>query len=239
MNFEAQSEYELLSVLSEADISVLPRGAGRTNDQIEKWVMFRALSTLCANGLLEYPLRLIKRESPDFLLVCADKAIGCEITEAVNGEYLKAKSLPEANKERSIVDASKFKWGTPKRSLDDLRKIASKDILTGPGWTGNSVEVEFAKLVFDVTIRKTTTLNKTGFNNFPSNYLLIYCNQPLPILDIVEGSSICHKQLASYWSDITFDQILVEKGNNIVVFTSTHYRVYKSNNLWKMANSGH
>lgn len=194
--------------------------------------MFRALSTLCANQLLEYPLRLTKRERPDFLLVCADKAIGCEITEAVNGECLKAKSLPEAAKESSIVDVSKFKWGAPKRSLDKLREIASQDKLTGSGWAGNSVEVEFSQLVFDVASRKTETLNKAGFDKFSRNYLLIYCNQTLPILDIEEGSEICHRQLASYWSDITFDRILVEKGENVVVFTSTHYWVYKLNDLW-------
>lgn len=232
MNFEAQSKNELIRVLSESDISVLPRGAGRTNDQVEKWIMYRALSTLCANGLLEYPLSLIKRERPDFLLLCAGKMIGCEVTEAVNGEYLKAKSLSEAAKENSIVDVSKFKWGIPKRSLEALREIASKDKLTGTGWMGNSVEIEFSQLVFDVAIRKSETLNKPGFGKFQSNYLLIYCNQPLPILDIEEGSEICHKQLASYWSDITFDQILVEKGDNIVVFTSTHYRVFKLSDLW-------
>lgn len=232
MNIEARSKSELLKLLSGSDISVLPRNAGRTNDQVEKWVMYRALSTLCANDQLDYPLSLTKRERPDFLLVCAGNLIGFEITEAINGEYLKAKSLPEAQNDTSIVDVSKFKWGTPERTLDELRKIASKDKLTGPGWAGNSVEVEFSQIVSDVAVRKTERLNKEGFERFPNNSLLIYCNQTLPILDVEEGSEICHNQLSQYWSEDTFDRILVEKGDRIIVFTPDYYWIYRLNNLW-------
>ena len=232
MNIEAQSKNELLKLLSGSDISVLPRNAGRTNDQVERWVMYRALSTLCANDQLDYPLSLTKRERPDFLLVSAGNMIGCEITEAINGEYLKAKSLPEAQNDTSIVDVSKFKWGTPERTLDELRIIASKDKLTGPGWAGNSVEVEFANIVSDVAVRKTERLNKEGFERFLNNSLLIYCNQTLPILDVEEGSEICHNQLSQYWSEDTFDRILVEKGDRIIAFTPEYYRIYRLNNLW-------
>lgn len=232
MNIEVQSKIELIEVLSGSDISVLPRNAGRTNNQVEKWVMYRALSTLCVNDLLEYPLRLRKRERPDFLLVSSGKSIGCEVTEAINGDYLRAKSLPEAANEKSIVDVSKFKWGTAKRSLDELREIVSKDKLTGPAWAGNSVEVEFSQIVFDVANKKTESLRKSGYERFSSNYLLIYCNQTLPILDVEEGSEICFSKLAQYWSDTAFDQILVEKGENIIIFTPAYYRIYKLNDLW-------
>ena len=232
MNIEAQSEIELAQKLAETDISVLPKRSGRTNDQVERWVMYRALATLLSNDLIEYPINLMKRERPDFLLDCGGKQIGCEVTQAVNEEYLKAQTLPEASSENSVVDVSKFKWGAPKRSLEKLREIASKEKLTGPGWAGNSVEREYAQIVYDVALVKTEKMKKLGYERFASNYLLIYCNQSLPILNISEGAAICHEALNNYWSTDSFDSILVEKGENIVMFSPSSHQILLLNNLW-------
>lgn len=232
MNLEAQCKDELVQKLIEIDISVLPRGQGRTNDQVERWVMYRAIATLLENNGIEYPISLLKRERPDYLLQSGIKKIGCEITEAINEDYLKAQSLTDASQNKFVVDVSLFKWDTPKRNLVELREIASRDKLTGFGWASNSVEREYAKIICDVAQAKTIKMAKTGYERFCENYLLIYCNQSLPVLDISEGAAFCFESLGNYWSPSSFDKILVEKGNNIAVYSKDKYQVLPLNDLW-------
>lgn len=233
MNIEAQSKYQLAKKLADSDITVLSRGDGRTKNQVERWVMYRALATLLANDQIDYPVALSKRERPDYLLNVGDKEIGCEVTEAINGEYLKAQSLPEASADNSMVDVSLFKWGTQERSLKKLRQIASRDKLSGPGWAGNSVEREYAKIVYDVTQSKTTNMAKPGYERFDENHLFIYCNQSLPILNISDGAALCSEAFSNYWSSNSFDRVFVEKGKNIVIYSAGEYQILPLNELWK------
>lgn len=233
MNIEASTGDELKRKLGGTDISVPVRTAGRTNDHVERWVIYRALATLLADSQIEYPVRLLKRERPDYLLVIGSREIGCEVTEAINSEYLRAKSLPEANAESSIIDVSLFKWGAPKRKLEKLREIASREKLTGAGWAGNSVEREYADIVFDVASRKTKKMAKVGYQKYQENYLLVYLNQSLPILDQQESATICAERLAGYWSAKSFDSIFVEKGEYITVYSANGYKILPLNDIWK------
>jgi hypothetical protein len=167
---------ELFSILENADISTPPRNKGRTTAHCETWSICRLLATLAKHERLDFPIRLKKRERPDFLLVSGNRHIGIEVTEAINPEYAKATTLPEADIVGSIIDPSLFKWGTPPRKLHELRSIVSRKKLTGPGWEGKSVEREYAKAVSDVITVKMEKLNKTGFEIFAENWLAIYCN---------------------------------------------------------------
>lgn len=233
MNIEANTGSELKEKLADTDISVPARTSGRTNDHVERWVIYRALATLLADGQIEYPVRLMKRERPDYLLIMGNREIGCEVTEAINSEYLKAKSLPEAAAETSVVDVSLFKWSAPKRKLEKLREIASREKLTGAVWAGNSVEREYADIVFDVAKNKTKKMAKVGYQTYQENYLLIYLNQSLPILNQKESATICADRLAGYWSAESFDSIFVEKAEHIAVYSSSGFKILPLNDIWK------
>jgi hypothetical protein len=229
----AQSKRSLLKTLSRSNIDVSPRGEGRTKDQVEKWVMYRCLASIAKTDLLRFPVKLTKRERPDWLLELEDERIGCEITEAVSSEKLKAESLPEADAEETVVDVSLFKHGQNQRSLDELREIASRKKLSGSGWAGDSVEKEYAEIVQDVAQKKTATLNKKGFEKFDQNWLLIYCNYNLPILDQIKAASFCRDTLESYWGPKSFDRIFVEKSDKIVSYSKLKHEVIDLNDVWQ------
>lgn len=228
----ADSKCNLVKALAKRDIGVLPRGKGRTKDQIECWIMYRCLSTLANYNALEYPLKLTKRERPDWLLVRAGKGIGCEITEAVNKEKLRAQSLPESQSYGSLVDPSLFKHGQEERSLQELREIVAREKLTGSGWAGNAVEREYAEIVRSASESKTISLNKDGFDRFNGNWLLIYCNYMLPILKLEEASEICRDRLESYWGPSTFDTISVEFSDRIVCYSRHATETMVLNDVW-------
>jgi hypothetical protein len=77
-------------------------------------------------------LRIIKRERPDFEVVCGTDAIGIEFTEANQQDYIEATMLPEAQGEVCTVDRSLFRVGE-RKSKAKQRRIASQSGLTGPG----------------------------------------------------------------------------------------------------------
>ena len=195
--------------------------------------MYRCLSSIAKHNFLRYPVKLTKRERPDWLLELGKERIGCEITEAVSSEKLRAESLPEARAEGAVLDVSLFKHGQDQRSLDDLREIAAREKLTGSGWAGDSVEKEYAAIVYDVAQKKTTTLNKEGFEKFDENWLLIYCNYNLPILDQIKAASFCRQTLESYWGSNSFDKIFVEKGDSIACYSRPAHQVIEINDIWQ------
>jgi len=100
----------------------------------------------------------------------------------------------------AIIDPSLFKWGVPKKSLAELRSIASKTKLTGPGWIGNEMEDEWSIAISDVSRRKTSKLNSQGFSKFDKSWLLIYDNLDSGNIDL--SSAYLVKELVDYWSEI-------------------------------------
>jgi hypothetical protein len=218
-DIKVNNQAELLSILANTDIGVPCRTDGRETEHCERWSICRLLATLANHNRLDFPMELLKRERPDFLLKTGGRHIGVEVTEAINPDYAKATTLPEANLAGGIIDPSLFKWGTPPRPLNDLRSIVSQRKLTGPGWEGSSVEVEYANAILDVMSSKTKKLRSQTFDNFPENWLIIYCNLTLPQLDIEEANLLFTKKAKDNWTDDSFSKVFVEKGQKIICYS--------------------
>jgi hypothetical protein len=231
-DIRADSKYQLTSILRGIDISVPPRNEGRKT-KLETWSVCRLLATLAKHGEIVYPMELTKRERPDFLLKTGARRIGIEITEAINQEYAKATTLPEANADGAIIDPSLFKWGTPPRKLPDLRSIVSRRKLTGPGWEGSSVEIEYADAIFDIATSKTEKLRSPGFEKFTENWLAVYCNIVLPILELEVANLFFREKVMNYWSDNSFSRVLVEKGQTIISYSRDRTDIMDLVNLWQ------
>ena len=227
----AQKEEDLLRQLALIDISVPPIDQGRTTEHCEKWSICRLLSTLTKYQGLEFPIKLTKRERPDFCLHTGQRQIGIEFTEAIQADYARARVLPEANSDESIIDPSLFKWGVPKKSLAELRSIASKTKLTGPGWIGNEMEDEWSVAISDVSRRKTSKLNSQGFSKFDKSWLLIYDNLDSGNIDL--SCAYLVKELVDYWSENSFDKIFVETGNFVIELQDGKFAKLKLNDVWK------
>ena len=227
----AQNEEDLLRQLALMDISVPPIEQGSTTEQREKWSICRLLATLTKYQALEFPIKVTKRERPDFCLHNGQKQIGIELTEAIQLDYARTSVLPEAKSDESIIDPSLFKWGAPKKTLAELRSIASKTKLTGPGWNGDEMEDEWSFAMSDTLSRKTSKLNSEGFAKFDKNWLLIYDN--LDSGDIDLSCSYLSQELEGYWSKNSFDKVFVETGNFIIELQVGQFRKLKLNDVWK------
>ncbi len=232
-DIKALNSTELLNILRNADIRVPPRNEGRTTDHCETWSICRLLATLAKHNMLNFPIRLTKRERPDFLLVTGERHIGIEVTEAINPEYAKATTLPEADFEGTVIDPSLFKWGSTPRKLHELRSIVSRKKLTGPGWEGMSVESEYAEAILDVIDLKTEKLQATGFERFPENWLAVYCNVMLPALELEDANQFFVKRAVNYWKEDGFSAVFVEKGESIILYSRNRTEVMQLMNLWR------
>lgn len=232
MDITATNRSQLIEALRETDIYVPPRGPKRSNEHIERWSIARILATLAELGDLDYPIEIVKYERPDYIVKQDRKVTGFEITEAVNPQYIQAKSLLKVNKKDSIVDAGHFKWGV-KHKLERLKDISTKKQLTAAPWTGNAVEKEYAQMINDVIKMKTQILNKPGFNKYLENNLIIYINQILPILESNVAVALCSDSLNGYWDATSYENVYVEYDSEIHHYNKSGVKILLLNNLWQ------
>ncbi|MCC4986503.1 hypothetical protein [Klebsiella pneumoniae] len=215
MSFYAQTDGELDEHLRKLDINVPNRGCGRLTEHSESWQIHKLLIALKSKGIIKLPLELTKRERPDFIIKSGDKVLGVELIEAINFDYVRINTLPEAQSGKSVIDASYFKWGNAERSLDELRSIAKKDKLTGPAWHGDSIEQEFSLSIYDCVKRKHNLLT-SGYERFNENCLFIYHNNPSPSLDFNLAISFTEDRLKAYWSKNGFSIVFILKYNSFI-----------------------
>lgn len=231
----ACSREELTEALRAVDISVPPRTEGRTSDDCERWSICRFLSTLNGTGLVDFPLRVSKREKPDFQVCTGSSAWGVEVTEAIPKDYARASALLDRENPNALLDMSLFKYGETK-TLEQIRDILAQKELTGDGWAGESAERELADALRSITESKTAKLRNKGFEKYPRNLLLVYDNMPLPHLDHDAVAVHCAQRLSDYWgNDLTFDEVIVESGKTIFFFSASHVRKMELVDLWSDA----
>ena len=139
----ANSSKELVLELASIDISVPPRNEGRSKEHCERWSICRWLSTLNAVAEIDFPLRVTKREKPDFQVCAGSVAWGIEVTEAIPTDFARASALAGKEAQEPLIDISRFKYGDTK-TLEEIRLILNQKKLTEEGWAGDSAESELA-----------------------------------------------------------------------------------------------
>jgi hypothetical protein len=149
-----------------------------------------------------------------------------------------------------VLDISLFKHGRPPRSTDELKAILASSLvrdppveidedwshggrLTGPGWVGDSAEREWANAIAEVVDKKSTSARKAGYALQPPMWLLIYDNLSLPMLNTEKSASNLFNQLSSRWPTTPFSAVIIESGQDILVFSPTGYRSRPIVDLWK------
>lgn len=230
---KASCKDELESKLRRIDISVPPRGEGRTTDDCERWAICRFLSTLNQEGRIEFPLEVEKRERPDFFILSGGREVGIEHTEAIPLDYAKAIVIAEREKPDAIIDMSLFKFDEQK-SLDEIREIIHASELMGDGWGGNSAEDELSYAIENVVLGKTEKLKKEGFKKYEKNVLLIYENMPLPHINYDILIEKCAKNLSGYWrSPNSFDSVYIESGKWLILLNAQETDLFRIKDLWQ------
>lgn len=222
--FAVETPDQLRHAIKDLAIDVPPRGEGRTTDHCEQWQIQRLLQVLFRAGELGLPVSLKKRESPDFLLTTATHALGIEVTEAINQDYAAALMHPNTRNPNSVVDPSRFKWGTAGRTRKQIRNEAARTELTGHGWGGDSPEREFAEIVADTVSAKRAKLI-SRYERFDRDCLLIYQNQPLPCPDVGRARRHAENKVAPLLGPPGFHKVYVDVDERIVEFTAIGSRI--------------
>ena len=215
---DANTEDDLERQVQALKIDVPPRAQDPATDPREQWQMHHLLRALLATRQLVLPVRLHKREAPDFVLQTGDMRIGVETTEAINPDYVQAQVHPAAQGNDAVVDPSLYKWGTQGRPKSQIREEAGRTQLSGHPWMRDSVEQEFAQSIKDVAFEKHCKL-RSHYTRFDSDRLLIYHNQPSPQIHIDKARVYTAEILLDYWNQLGFDAVYVHKYNWMLSFT--------------------
>lgn len=221
--FRANNKSELLKALRETEISVPRRSGGRTKSHVERYSIAKLLSALVGRNHFSYPLSLIRRERPDFLLTMDATRIGIEHTEAISQNAAKKQVLREKGIGPELSFLSHHQPGERKKSAKELiEEIKANN--PGTGWAGDSVEREWAEAMSHSIERKAVTLMKAGFERFDDDWLLIYDNWSLPALE--------RHKAAQFLSDLVTENKTLEKFGRIFVITGKFVcEIYDSGGL--------
>ncbi len=181
----ANDYLELKQNLFASSAPVAHRGRGRRKNQTEGWVSRQLILTLSGFSFIHFPVQVEFKDRPDLRLYMPEESTGIEITEVVPECYAQAVAIRNQYYPKAIVDRSIFTWGkkyTAKQIHSHLSTVGNK--LTGPGWTSDRVEQEWADAVNESIRNKLKKLNTKGYSVFPKNWLAVYTSSPGPMLKI-------------------------------------------------------
>lgn len=226
MKFVAENYLDLKQQISTLYVPVKKRGKGRNKAQTEPWVSRRFIFTLCGLQYIHYPMTVELKDRPDLRLYMPNNSFGIEITEAVPKIYAQADAIRNKFYPNATVDRSKFTWGAEynsKQIHDHLSTVGRK--LTGPGWTGDAVEKEWAIAVNNSIKKKQEKLNKEGYDLFPKNCLAVYTSNPGPMLNITKACFLI--TLPKRKKDLQiFDEIFVLTGNKMAILNNVGRKIH-------------
>ena len=100
---------DLKSQIDGLRIEVPPRERSPATDERKQWQIHHLLLALFCARQLAPPVRLHKRDTPDFLLEIGNLRIGIETTEAINRDYVRAQMHLAAQEDGAIIDPSMYK----------------------------------------------------------------------------------------------------------------------------------
>jgi hypothetical protein len=184
---------ELHSRLPSINVKVPPRAAGRKKGHVEIYSIVRLLGTL-PRAPSDFPLRLTKRERPDFLVQCGARMIGVEHTEAVSENAAKEAFLRSKGHGPDVHFVRAGSVEEPRKSSKQLiAEIEAGHF--GPGWVGDSVEREWATAMAHFISQKVASANNTGFDLFEENWLLVYDNWTAPALEHEQALMLLRTEL--------------------------------------------
>jgi hypothetical protein len=228
----ANNETELESLLKSIDIFVPRRSEGRTKEHTERYAIAHMLSALLGKAHLSYPLELIQRERPDFLLKSNGLEIGIEHTEAVPQNEAHETVLRDKVGGPEMYFISRHQPGESKKSAKELIKEIQANH-SGPGWEGDSVEREWSDAMLHFVKGKIEILSKAGFEKFKHNWLLMYDNWSLPALDREKAAQFLLSKLTESNCLGIFGSVFIITGDRICEFSNAGMVQHEINNLWK------
>ncbi len=175
---EIKNETEFWEIVDEIDIEIGPRNSGRQQEKQEIFTLINFLKVRKGNADIDYPIRINKRESPDFDIVENKYSYGLEITELTNELYQALMTYcefhPEFTYEPSSIDYGMTMRNTDWKNL--LKRVGEP--LSSKGWSGNQAEDYSAKWGRDAIIKKSKKINEWKKSYEGDINILLYSNSP-------------------------------------------------------------
>lgn len=233
--FDAKSPDDLLELLKVTNINVPRRSEGRDKSHREHYCICHLLFAIAHNNILEFPLQVFKTERPDYKISFTDvnKNIGIEHTDSESARLGQKRMASEKL-------GNNFLWITkdkPNARTDKLVDVENeiKDNVMGAGWVNNEPEDKWVDYIFHFIKKKYEKLQKNGFRSYDENWLLLYDNSELRLLDIDIDYAIpklihlIDELDGKKFSDIF---LLVKTGLICHIKQKSFYR-YSYNNIWE------
>ena len=212
---------ELKSMLGCLNIDVPQRSKARKTHHPELYCIAHFLATLPVSRFL-FPLTLTHPERPDFALEMQNVLIGIEHTEAVPENAAHADSLRGKGLGPDWYFISPAIPGEASKTRATLiNEINSNE--AGDGWVGNSAEKKWAEAMAHYVKAKLLKATANGFTRFPTNWLVVYDNWPLPPINFANAAPLLRSLLNEMKAFDTFDAVFIlddsqmcEIGNNLL-----------------------
>ncbi len=199
----------------------------------ERWVVCRFLRALSADPIMNYPLRLIHQDRPDFVISSSKSSVGVEVTRAGDQGYECA--LSHVSKEElGLVECSLFRPGFRVNTSRGARPTVTTldDELEGPGWRGREADEEWVEFML-IAIRDKTRKLST-YERFDLDWLLIRDATPCKaVVHLREAASMLQNSLESYWSQqVRFSSVIVLSGEHVFQFSPSSMKQRQVVDLW-------
>jgi len=107
--------------------------------------------------------------------------------------------------------------GESRKTAAELRREIEADA-PGSGWDGDLPEREWAAAIAHYAREKIPKVTADGFVRFPSNWLIVYDNWPLPAVDYTKATSYLAPLLADMDAFSVFDAIFVHNDSRMCEF---------------------
>lgn len=233
LNLSANSALELIELLAKTDITVPPVTKGRKEVHRERYVMAHLLATK-AEDLFSYPISVVHREKPDFVINQGEVFIGVECVEAVPEEWYEIQALRERKNPNAVIFANHYTPG-----LKSLSKIEKEECAAGRGssypWMGDAPEREWADAMAYFINEKTKKLRAGNYSEFQENWLLIQDEWRVPIhsaADLLKALNSCLPLIKENWIRPCFNKIFIHARKFLVTLTSEGYTIKATPDLW-------
>ncbi len=125
----------------------------------------------------------------------------------------------------------KFKRCDTQRTSKEIDDIA-RGINPSDGWEGDAPEREWAEAMLYVLTQKSQSFSKPGYRLFPTNWLLIYDNWPVPV-ELPEAATRLTELLKEPGVQPSFHRVFVESDKTICDFHGLSYSAQPMRELWR------
>lgn len=176
-SFAAKDADELRARLDAVNTKVPDRKQGRRSEHRERYCIVHYLRTLGRNGLVEFPFKIQKGESPDFRIEMGAQLFGLEHADAGDEKFQKMVTELEKAPPGSYLEKA-----PPGEKGHRVRKPGEPS--QDPGYIGDEPEEQWTAEVLEAIKEKTQLLPK--YEELPDYHLLLYDNTE--VIDVTGGS---------------------------------------------------